>query len=180
MRVSAAAVAPAFAIVLAVLVIAPAEWSMVDAYESRGGENYARATRYTAVRGRAWMKEQAENVRSMFFHAYDGYMRSAFPSDELKPLSCTGSDEFFGQVSLTLVDSLDSLAVFGNRSEFQRAVDLVLEFLTFDIDSSVSVFETNIRILEGFFRRTCWQAIQNSLSFRGNVLWKVAGSCGGP
>ena len=28
-----------------------------------------------------------ETVREMFTHAYDGYMRYAFPHDELKPLS---------------------------------------------------------------------------------------------
>jgi mannosidase alpha-like ER degradation enhancer 2 len=30
----------------------------------------------------------------MFDHSFNGYMRYAFPHDELKPLSCTGSDGF--------------------------------------------------------------------------------------
>ena len=28
----------------------------------------------------------------MFYHAYDGYKRHAFPADELKPLTCVASD----------------------------------------------------------------------------------------
>ena len=31
-----------------------------------------------------------EEVREMFTHGYDNYMRHAFPKDELKPISCQG------------------------------------------------------------------------------------------
>jgi hypothetical protein len=40
------------------------------------------------------------------------YMEHAFPHDELKPLSCSFVDNF-GSYALTLVDSLDTLAVLG-------------------------------------------------------------------
>ena len=46
----------------------------------------------------------------MFYHAYDNYMKYAFPKDELKPLSCTGHDTW-GGYSLTMVDALDTLVV---------------------------------------------------------------------
>lgn len=49
--------------------------------------------------------------------------------------------------SLTLVDSLDTLVVLGDFSEFNRAIKLVIKDVTFDHDIVVSVFETNIRIL---------------------------------
>lgn len=49
--------------------------------------------------------------------------------------------------SLTLVDSLDTLAVMGDFSEFSRAMKLVIKDVTFDNDIVVSVFETNIRML---------------------------------
>jgi mannosidase alpha-like ER degradation enhancer 2 len=39
----------------------------------------------------------------MFHHAYDGYLRYAFPYDELRPLSCDGVDTW-GSYSLTLID----------------------------------------------------------------------------
>ena len=52
---------------------------------------------------------------------------------------------FFCSYSLTLVDALDTLAVMGNYSEFQRVADLLTRTLNFDKDINVSVFETNIR-----------------------------------
>ena len=51
-----------------------------------------------------------EKVRSMFQHGYDSYMQHAYPRDELCPLSCSGRDTW-GKFSLTLIDSLDTLAV---------------------------------------------------------------------
>lgn len=47
--------------------------------------------------------------------------------------------------SLTLVDSLDTLAVLGNYTEFRRVAELLLYHLDFEEDINVSVFETNIR-----------------------------------
>jgi mannosidase alpha-like ER degradation enhancer 2 len=31
-----------------------------------------------------------EKVRSMFYHAYNGYLENAYPLDELRPLTCKG------------------------------------------------------------------------------------------
>ena len=33
-----------------------------------------------------------ERVRDMFYHGYNSYLDHAFPMDELRPLSCKGSD----------------------------------------------------------------------------------------
>lgn len=33
-----------------------------------------------------------ERVRAMFYHAYEHYLESAFPYDELRPLTCDGQD----------------------------------------------------------------------------------------
>ena len=85
----------------------------------------------------------------MFGHAYEGYLRHAYPYDELRPLSCDGVDTW-GSYSLTLIDALDTLAVVGNHSEFRRVYRLVTsERVNFDSDINVSVFETNIRIVGG-------------------------------
>jgi hypothetical protein len=51
--------------------------------------------------------------------------------------------------SVTLVDSLDTLAVINDPSEFTKAVLLIINSVTFDRDVTVSVFETNIRVLGG-------------------------------
>jgi ER degradation enhancer, mannosidase alpha-like 2 len=37
------------------------------------------------------------------------------------------------------------LIILGNRTEFERVVDLLTKSLNFDKDINVSVFETNIR-----------------------------------
>ena len=44
-----------------------------------------------------------------------------------------------------LIDSLDTLAVVGNYSEFQRVYRYLAAKANFDADINVSVFETNIR-----------------------------------
>lgn len=84
----------------------------------------------------------------MFQHAYEGYLQYASDYDELRPLTCDGVDTW-GSYSLTLIDSLDTLAVMGNYTEFQRVVHTLIEKSNFDSDINVSVFETNIRIVGG-------------------------------
>jgi mannosidase alpha-like ER degradation enhancer 1 len=54
-------------------------------------------------------------------------------------------NDILGDYCLTLVDSLDSLAVLGNVTEFQNAVAKVIQYVSFDKDYVVQVFEVNIR-----------------------------------
>lgn len=35
-----------------------------------------------------------EEVREMFHHAYDSYLKFAYPYDELRPVSCDGIDTY--------------------------------------------------------------------------------------
>uniref|UniRef100_A0A665SY40 alpha-1,2-Mannosidase n=1 Tax=Echeneis naucrates TaxID=173247 RepID=A0A665SY40_ECHNA len=105
---------------------------------------------------RAKMKGMA---KEMFYFGYDNYMKYAFPEDELNPIDCEGRgpdvlnpsniniNDVLGNYSLTLIDTLDTLLVLGNVTEFQRAVKLVIDTVSFDKDSTVQVFEANIRIL---------------------------------
>ncbi|XP_071938004.1 alpha-mannosidase I MNS4-like isoform X2 [Coffea arabica] len=93
-------------------------------------------------------KQLRDEVREMFYHAFDGYMEHAFPHDELKPLSCEGEDTL-GGYALTLIDSLDTLALLGDRERFTDSVEWIGKNLRFDINKTVSVFETTIRILGG-------------------------------
>jgi len=102
-----------------------------------------------------------EEARAMFHHGYDNYMTHAWPQDELNPLDCCGRgpdkenpdniniNDVLGDFSLTLVDSLDMLAVMGNISEFHRAVKLVVDTVHFDKSNTVQVFEASIRMLGG-------------------------------
>lgn len=84
----------------------------------------------------------------MFYHAYDSYLKYAYPYDELRPISCDGIDTY-GSYSLTLIDALDTLAIMGNYTEFQRVVNILTCKDNFDANINVSVFETNIRIIGG-------------------------------
>ncbi|KAJ0982420.1 hypothetical protein J5N97_010675 [Dioscorea zingiberensis] len=93
-------------------------------------------------------RQLRDEVREMFYHAFDGYMEHAFPLDELRPLTCKGEDTL-GGYALTLIDSLDMLALLGDRERFTAAVEWVGKNVRFDIDKTVSVFETTIRILGG-------------------------------
>ena len=51
--------------------------------------------------------------------------------------------------ALTLVDSLDTLALFGDKERFDATVQWMGKKLHFDKNKIVSVFEATIRILEG-------------------------------
>ena len=72
---------------------------------------------------------------------------------DLAPVSCKGQDFELIKIPLvTLIDTLDTLVVLGNFSEFRsaiRKVDATLMQKKFDFDVNVSVFETTIRILGG-------------------------------
>lgn len=48
---------------------------------------------------------------------------------------------------MTLVDTLDTLVIIGDYSEFESSVKLVLNDVKLDSDIVVSVFETNIRMV---------------------------------
>jgi mannosidase alpha-like ER degradation enhancer 1 len=46
-----------------------------------------------------------------------------------------------------LVDSLTSLAIFGNKTEFHQAVHLVIDTVSFENNVTVQVFEATIRVI---------------------------------
>lgn len=103
-------------------------------------------------------------IRNMFTHAYDSYMYHAYPASEVKPLTCKPAVFNLVKIpALTLIDSLDTLIILGNYTEFARSVErlrnLHLEMAEengmlgsgglFALNKNVSVFETNIRVLGG-------------------------------
>lgn len=124
------------------------------------------------------------STRSLFWHGYTNYMTHAFPADELAPLTCgpktrnrdnpadVGLNDVLGNYSVTLVDSLSTLAILASDedvdeagralAEFQLGVERLVELYGngtegscgskacgFDLDSKVQVFETNIRGVGG-------------------------------
>ncbi|VDM45751.1 unnamed protein product [Toxocara canis] len=105
------------------------------------------------------LHDAKQATREMFYFAYDNYVRHAFPMDELDPINCTGRghdhanpaniniNDVLGDYSLSLIESLDSLVVFANKSEFHNAVRLIIENVTFERNVTVQVFEPTIRVI---------------------------------
>lgn len=116
----------------------------------------------------------------MFYHGYDNYLKYAFPEDELRPLTCgpltrdrdrpehIELNDVLGNYSLTLIDSLSTLAILASSndtgprawSHFENGVQELVRLYGdgthgprgqgerargFDLDSKVQVFETVIR-----------------------------------
>jgi mannosidase alpha-like ER degradation enhancer 1 len=85
-------------------------------------------------------------------------MTYAFPHDELKPLTKSFTDSLselgnlklehlptdYNGSAVTLVESLSSLAILGNSTEFEKGVLWLSENLTFDIDARVNLFEVGV------------------------------------
>ena len=87
-------------------------------------------------------------VVEMFRHAWKGYTSFAWGSDELLPLTKTGTSSY--GLGLTIVDSLDTMWLMGLTEEFQEARKWVANSLNIAGNHrEVSVFETNIRVLGG-------------------------------
>lgn len=131
------------------------------------------------------------DTEDLFYHGFDNYMRFAFPEDELRPISCRpqtrnphdpsdiGLNDVLGNYSLTLIDSLSTLAILASEdsldykssrvrqrkplADFQDGIKSLVELYGhgteaqpcgtracgFDLDSKVQVFETNIRGVGG-------------------------------
>jgi mannosyl-oligosaccharide alpha-1,2-mannosidase len=80
--------------------------------------------------------------------AWENYERYAFGQDEIKPMSLRGTSTW-GNLGITLVDSLDTLWLMGMKEEFNRARDWCKNNLNHNQSADVSVFETTIRSLGG-------------------------------
>ncbi|KAG7670956.1 hypothetical protein KSW81_004384 [Nannochloris sp. 'desiccata'] len=98
--------------------------------------------------------EQMDRYRNdsaeMFHFSFQNYMHHAFPRDDLRPISCRGSNSQ-GGIALSLLDSLDALVIFDNIPAFQSAVQWVTDQRPnlFNVDARVHVFEVTIRALGG-------------------------------
>lgn len=138
------------------------------------------------VPGAAHIADLRRETEELFYHGYDSYMQHAFPEDEVRPLSCKPLtrdrenpnhleiNDVLGNYSLTLVDTLSTLAILASSPSdrkkhdplrlFQNAVRDIVELYGdgtngtagtgkrargFDLDSKVQVFETTIRGLGG-------------------------------
>jgi len=97
-----------------------------------------------------------EQIRHMFYHAYDGYFWNAWPHGELLPGSCRGTNfSLIKLPALTAIDALDTFWVLGNTTEMVRITERLRKLQQssgtslWDVNENISVFETTIRVLGG-------------------------------
>lgn len=152
-------------------------FSNEDHKKAKKNQNSHEHTKLFPPMSKETRSKNKEKLVQMFTHAYDSYMYNAFPASELKPLSCKGG--VFNLVKLpclTLIDTIDTLILMRNYTEFARSVERLreederakLRFFErkrksnrskigrpgevggiFAFNEDVSVFETNIRVLGG-------------------------------
>lgn len=94
-------------------------------------------------------KQLANQVKSEFMHAWNGYKKYAWNHDDLKPLSKSYRDWYGDTLLMTPVDSLDSLYLLGFKKEADETRKFITANLSFDKDLDVQNFEITIRILGG-------------------------------
>lgn len=94
-------------------------------------------------------EQKLDSIKKTFAHSWAGYREKAWMQDELSPVSGNNRNPFCGWAA-TLVDSLDSLWIFGMKEEFEEAANALrdIDFTTTDrVD--IPLFETVIRYLGG-------------------------------
>lgn len=105
-----------------------------------------------------------ETVKQMMTHAWESYKKYAWGQNELRPLKKQGYEGSFlkGNLGVTIVDSLDTLYIMGMTEEFNLGRDWIEENFTLKyLDSFISVFETNIRIVGGLL--SCYALTGDSM-----------------
>jgi mannosidase alpha-like ER degradation enhancer 2 len=91
----------------------------------------------------------AEEVKSEFLHAWNGYKKYAWGHDDLRPVSKSFHDWYGEPLLMTPVDALDTMILMGLREEADVTRKYILENLSFDKDIDVQNFEITIRLLGG-------------------------------
>ena len=92
-------------------------------------------------------EERRQAVLDAMKKSWGGYVKYAWGTDELRPVTKKGHD-WLG-MGATVIDSLDTLWIMGMKDEFNKARDWVRDDFNFRVDMNVSFFETTIRVLGG-------------------------------
>jgi mannosidase alpha-like ER degradation enhancer 2 len=96
---------------------------------------------------KAMRSEMCEKVKEAAKHAWQGYKKYAWGSDDLRPLSKNGRNWYKSPLLMTPVDAFDTFILLGLNKEAAEAKGLILSNLKFDVDNDVQVFEITIRLL---------------------------------
>ena len=118
----------------------------------------------------------ANQVRSEFLHAWNGYKKYAWGHDDLKPLSKTYHDWYAEPLLMTPVDALDTMLLMGFKGEAKSTREYIVKNLSFAKDIYVQNFEITIRLLGGLlssYQLTGDKRLLNLAGDLGNRLLPV-------
>eukprot|EP00889_Picochlorum_renovo_P003218 jgi/Picre1/30248/NNA_005614.t1 len=106
--------------------------------------------------------ERAAKVREATQWAWRGYDSCASGEDELRPLVCGG--KHWLNLTLTAVDSMDTLLIMGLEDEYMSAMHVLERNFSLHSPGYCNVFETTIRVLGGLL--STYFEIEKSTSAR--------------
>ncbi|GBB94547.1 hypothetical protein RclHR1_02380006 [Rhizophagus clarus] len=93
-------------------------------------------------------ESRRESIKQGFLHAWNGYVKYAWGSDEVLPLSNQSSNGYNGW-GATMVDALDTMWIMDLKEEFKNATEYISHVNFNSSKAQISVFETTIRYLGG-------------------------------
>ncbi len=131
---------------------------------------------YAQTKPKINKKQFANQVKSEFLHAWNGYKKYAWGHDDLKPLSKSYKDWYGQTLLMTPVDALDTLILLGFKQEADMTRKYITENLSFDKDIEVQNFEITIRLLGGLlssYQMTNDKKLLNLAEDLGNRLLPV-------
>jgi len=88
-----------------------------------------------------------ETVKNAARHAWAGYKKYAWGSDDLRPLTKMPRNWYKHSLLMTPVDAYDTFVLLGLTDEAAEAKKLILDSLSFNKDCDIQVFEITIRQL---------------------------------
>lgn len=110
----------------------------------------------------AHLRALAHRTSALFSHGWRAYIHHGFPADEVRPLSChpygpdtedafNGRNDAMGNVSLTLLDNIDTLILLEQWDELEYVLNHLRaqKDVYFSQNTTVQMFEAAIRWLGG-------------------------------
>ncbi|EJS43372.1 mnl1p [Saccharomyces arboricola H-6] len=129
------------------------------------------------------LKAYKQEVKELFYFGFDNYLEHGYPFDEVRPISCVPkkrnfedpndrvTNDILGNFTITLIDSLTTIAVLQDKPRFLEAVRLVERTFPkgeFDVDSTVQVFETTIRVIGSLLSSHLYSTDPTKAVYLGN------------
>jgi len=91
----------------------------------------------------------AELVKQEFIHAWSAYKQYAWGHDNLKPLGRTFSDDTSSPLGGGVISAIDTLYLMELDSEVSNAVSWVVDNVSFNVDTKISLHLAVIRYIGG-------------------------------